>query len=182
MSGRSSSRRTAGQAFHGKASFEPGFGCTIADAVVGSCSAYPFFKKKMVTTGPRRQNRSARRRLRREQPDALRHRSMRRSRSATPAKDVRVVSIGVGEYPPPKLPATSARKWFSKWPTVKFAQKTMEINTQSMDELRRVLFGEVRYGPHQHASTRSRRWRRTCSKPTWRSSASCGARPGCGAG
>src|SRR6266576_799070 len=31
--------------------FEPGFGCTIADAVVGSCSAYPFFKQKLVTTG-----------------------------------------------------------------------------------------------------------------------------------
>src|SRR6185312_16314554 len=40
-----------GQAFAGKESFEPGFGCTIADAVVGSCSAYPFFLKKMVTTG-----------------------------------------------------------------------------------------------------------------------------------
>ena len=39
------------QAFLGKATFEPGFGCTIGDAVVGSCSAYPFFKKKFVTTG-----------------------------------------------------------------------------------------------------------------------------------
>jgi predicted acylesterase/phospholipase RssA len=40
-----------GQAFSGKATFEPGFGCTIADAVIGSCSAYPFFQKKLVTTG-----------------------------------------------------------------------------------------------------------------------------------
>ena len=40
-----------GQAFTGAGTFEPGFGCTIADAVVGSCSAYPFFLKKMVTTG-----------------------------------------------------------------------------------------------------------------------------------
>ena len=42
------------------------------------------------------------------------------------------------------MPATSARKWFSKFPTVKFAQRILEINTQSMDELRRMLFGGVR--------------------------------------
>lgn len=28
------------QAFLGESTFEPGFGCTIADAIVGSCSAY----------------------------------------------------------------------------------------------------------------------------------------------
>src|SRR5262249_49171414 len=38
------------QAFRGQATFEPGFGCTIGEAVVGSCSAYPFFLKKFVTT------------------------------------------------------------------------------------------------------------------------------------
>jgi hypothetical protein len=59
-------------------------------------------------------------------------------------ENVRVVSLGVGEYPPPNLPATSARKWFSKWPTVKFAQRMLEINTQSMDELRRALFRGVK--------------------------------------
>ena len=30
--------------------FVPGFGCTIADAVQASCSAYPFFDRKFVTT------------------------------------------------------------------------------------------------------------------------------------
>ena len=58
-------------------------------------------------------------------------------------KHVRVVSIGVGEYPPPKLPAWSLRKWLSKLPTMVFLQKTMEISTQSMDQLRKVLFREV---------------------------------------
>src|SRR6476620_1534852 len=60
-----------------------------------------------------------------------------------PRENVRVVSVGVGEYPAPKWPARSARKWFSKWPTVKFAQRILEINTQSMDELRKVLFGGI---------------------------------------
>jgi uncharacterized protein len=53
-----------GQAFTGESSFEPGFGCTIADAVIGSCSAYPFFKQKFVTTG--RGDRSQGRWLRRQ--------------------------------------------------------------------------------------------------------------------
>lgn len=30
--------------------FAPGFGCTISDAVQASCSAYPFFSRKIVTT------------------------------------------------------------------------------------------------------------------------------------
>ena len=45
--------------------------------------------------------------------------------------DVRVVSVGVGEYPAPKLPATSARKWFSKLPTVKFAPTDRWRSTRS---------------------------------------------------
>ena len=56
---------------------------------------------------------------------------------------VRVVSIGVGEYPLPKLPAWSLRKWASKLPTMVFLQKAMEISTQSMDQLRKVLFRDV---------------------------------------
>src|SRR3954453_5386280 len=36
---------------HGRVgTFVPGFGVTIGDAVQGSCSAYPFFNRKMVTT------------------------------------------------------------------------------------------------------------------------------------
>src|ERR1700704_45406 len=36
---------------HGRqGTFVPGFGCTISDAVQASCSAYPFFNRKTVTT------------------------------------------------------------------------------------------------------------------------------------
>ena len=43
-------KRHAGQAHGSQASFQPGFGCTIADAVIASCAAHPIFKKKLVTT------------------------------------------------------------------------------------------------------------------------------------
>jgi len=132
----------AGQAFFGSATFEPGFGCTIADAVVGSCSAYPFFTRKFVTT---------------EQGDRIEVRdggfvannpTLYAIADATealgvPRNEVKVISIGVGEYPSPTLPAWSLRKWVSKLPTVVFLQKTMEISTQSMDQLREVLFRGV---------------------------------------
>ncbi len=39
-----------GMAHGSKASFEPGFGCSISDAVVGSCAAFPLFRKKTVAT------------------------------------------------------------------------------------------------------------------------------------
>ena len=36
---------------HGRlGTFSPGFGCTISDAVQASCSAFPFFNRKTVTT------------------------------------------------------------------------------------------------------------------------------------
>jgi patatin-like phospholipase/acyl hydrolase len=39
------------QQSHGRAAtFKPGFGCTIAEAVVASCSAYPFFRMTNVVT------------------------------------------------------------------------------------------------------------------------------------
>ena len=37
---------------HGRqATFDPEFGCTISEAVQASCSAYPFFEKKVLITG-----------------------------------------------------------------------------------------------------------------------------------
>ena len=37
---------------HGRTgTFQPGFGCTIADAVRASCSAYPFFERTTIVTG-----------------------------------------------------------------------------------------------------------------------------------
>lgn len=128
-----------GQAFTGTGSFEPGFGCTIADAVVGSCSAYPFFLKKMVTTarGDRVEVRDGG--FVANNPTLFAIADATESLGSS-RENIRVVSVGVGEYPPPTLPATSARKWLSKLPTVKFSQKLLEINTQSMDQLSRVLF------------------------------------------
>jgi patatin-like phospholipase/acyl hydrolase len=165
-------KTSAGQAFTGTGSFEPGFGCTIADAVVGSCSAYPFFLKKIVTFG-----RGDRVEVR-DGGFVANNPTLYAIADATGSlgherKNIRVVSVGVGEYPPPTLPATSARKWLSKLPTVKFSQKLLEINTRRWTNSvaccfpASMSFGSIRNTP-------SLRWQRTCWNQTWISLGSSG--------
>jgi hypothetical protein len=57
-------------------------------------------------------------------------------------KDIRVVNVGVGVYPEPK---PSLKMWFAKkyLVSVQLLQKTLEINTQSMDQLRAILFKDI---------------------------------------
>jgi uncharacterized protein len=129
---------------HGRlGTFEPGFGVTIADAVEASCSAYPFFLKKTVTThlgenielidGGYCANNPTLYAL----ADAV-------AALKVPRDDIRVVSVGVGVYPEPKRSKFSKEYWLKKYLlSVQLLQKTLEINTQSMEQLRRILFKDV---------------------------------------
>jgi patatin-like phospholipase/acyl hydrolase len=128
---------------HGRTgTFAPGFGVMIRDAVVASCSAYPFFDKKIVTT---------------ERGDVVElidggycanNPTLYAIADATmalklPPEAIRVVSVGVGVYPSPKQSWFSKTKWAQKLISVQLLQKTLEINTQSMDQLRHILFHHV---------------------------------------
>jgi hypothetical protein len=53
------------------------------------------------------------------------------------------VSVGVGEYPESKPRFFSKGKWLKYVPSVMLLQKTLEINTQSMDQLRAILFTDI---------------------------------------
>lgn len=122
--------------------FVPGFGVPIADAVQASCSAYPFFERKIVTTaagdtvelidGGYCANNPTLYAI----ADCLM--ALKKDRS-----DLRVINIGVGVYPSPK----KMHMWLLKklpFNTIELLQKTLEINTQSMDQLRRILLGDIR--------------------------------------
>ena len=128
---------------HGRIdTFRPGFGVSIAEAVQASCSAYPFFDRKVITTA---------------NGDIVElvdggycanNPTLYAIADATIAlkserKDLRVLSIGVGVYPEPK-PRT-LKMWFARkyLLSVQLLQKTLEINTQSMDQLRTVLFKDI---------------------------------------
>jgi len=132
------SRQT--QAHGRRATFVPGFGCTLADAVEASCSAFPFFDRKTVITstgdeielfdGGYVANNPALYAL----ADAV------GPLKFAPA-DCRVLTIGCGQYPEPRysfIERTKRRLWL-----VQLLQKTLEVNTASMDQLRQLLFANV---------------------------------------
>lgn len=128
------------QAHGRRATFVPGFGCTIADAVEASCSAFPFFERKTVTTssgdiielfdGGYCANNPSLYALA-DATVALGH----------PKENCRVLSIGCGQYPEPRR-GFIARQFRSFLP-VQLLQKTLEVNTASMDQLRRLLYADV---------------------------------------
>ncbi|MFJ5371469.1 MULTISPECIES: patatin-like phospholipase family protein [Enterobacterales] len=127
---------------HGRAnSFIPGFGVSIADAVKASCSAYPFFERTIVRTAMGEDIELI------DGGYCANNPTLYAIADASKAlksehKNIRLVNIGVGNYPEPKpsLRMRLAKKFLV---SVQLLQKTMEINTQSMDQLRQVLFHDV---------------------------------------
>jgi predicted acylesterase/phospholipase RssA len=134
-------KATVTQAHGLKGTFTPGFGVTIADAVEASCSAYPFFERKHVTTaaGDRVElidgGYCANNPTLYAIADAVE--ALKNDRA-----NVRVLNVGVGVYPEPK---PTLKLWLAKkyLVSVQLLQKTLEINTQSMDQLRSILFKDV---------------------------------------
>ena len=129
---------------HGRVgTFKPGFGVSIADAVQASCSAYPFFERKVVKTAAGDNvelidgGYSANNPTLYAIAEAVI--AMKKNRA-----DLRVVSVGVGVYPEPK--PKGLKMWLAKkyLVTVQLLQKTLEINTQSMDQLRTILFKDIK--------------------------------------
>jgi hypothetical protein len=58
-------------------------------------------------------------------------------------ENLRVVSIGVGKYPEPKHGLFNKMRWAKYLLSVQLLQNTLEINTQSMEQLRAILFKDV---------------------------------------
>lgn len=128
---------------HGRmGTFSPGFGVRVSDAVQASCSAFPFFERKTVKTdkgdlvelidGGYCANNPTLYAI----ADAIMALKL-------PPEHLRVVSVGVGIYPAPKQSWFSTTKWAQKLLSVQLLQKTLEINTQSMDQLRHILYRHV---------------------------------------
>ena len=129
------------QQSHGRvATFKPGFGCTIAEAIVASCSAYPFFDMATVKTenqgnpllmdGGYVANNPTLFAL----ADA--HQAFQKGYS-----EIAVLSVGVGSYNEPKRSAFH-KVLFSLWPFRHIA-KMFNISSTTIEQLRVVLFPDV---------------------------------------
>ena len=131
-----------GQAHGRQGTFVPGFGVLIGDAVQASCSAYPFFEKKIVTTASGDQIELVDGGYCANNPTMYAIADAVVPMQRNP-HDIRVVSVGVGEYPTPK-PTRFSKMWFAQYlESVQLLQKTLEINTQSMDQLRANLYKDI---------------------------------------
>jgi len=127
---------------HGRAAtFVAGFGSTLGDAVRASCSAYPFFTKHrlkidgdelLLLDGGFCANNPTLYAI----ADAVRAYEV-------PPERIRVLNIGVGDYPAPPLKKFT-KAWLVSWAEeAELIQKTFNINAQSMEQLRRILFPHV---------------------------------------
>lgn len=129
------------QAHGRRGTFVPGFGCKIGDAVQASCSAYPFFDRKVVKTSAGETVELLDGGFCANNPTLY---AIADAVAATRKAhaDIKVVSIGVGVYPTPRpsLWMTLARQYIE---SIELLEKTLEINTQSMEQLRAILFQAV---------------------------------------
>jgi patatin-like phospholipase/acyl hydrolase len=128
---------------HGRVgTFVPGFGVPVGEAVQASCSAYPFFDRKTVETaaGDRVELVDGGYCANNPTLYAIADATQALKR---PAEDLRVLSVGVGVYPAPKTPFLSKMWWAKYLQSVQLLQKTLEINTNSMDQLRAILYRHV---------------------------------------
>jgi uncharacterized protein len=128
------------QAHRLKASFEPGFGCTIADAVIASCAAFPFFEKVALSTSNQGNPTLIDGGFSANNPTLLAiadvHNALRIALSR-----LRVLSIGVGHYKEPH------KSWyhellFKAWP-FQMIQKLLTTNTNTIEHLRKILFPDT---------------------------------------
>lgn len=130
------------QAHGRKASFVPLFGCKLKDAVQASCSAYPFFELKTLTTS------NGHTHVVGDGGFCANNPALYALADATEAfeiarKDIALLSIGCGVYPTPIKTMGDVGYWVGILPSVQLLQKVLEINTQSLEQLGSVLFGDL---------------------------------------
>lgn len=127
---------------HGRRStFRPGFGCTVAEAVVASCAAFPFFEALTLAT----ENQGNPQLL--DGGFVANNPALFAVADATRAfghsfEQLRVLSIGVGSYPDDR-PRWLIRLLRRLWP-LGMLETTLSSNTNTLDELRTLLFPEIR--------------------------------------
>ena len=136
------------QAHGRRSSFVPGFGCTIADAVQASCSAYPYFERFVVTTSAGHEVELIDGGYCANNPTLYAIADAIKALNKTP-QALRVVSVGVGAYPEPKHWVTPKYlvAWCAKhlvgFTGIQLLQKTLNVNTASMEQLRSILFKDI---------------------------------------
>jgi predicted acylesterase/phospholipase RssA len=129
------------QQAHGRAAtFIPGFGSTIADAVVASCSAYPFFKKVKVKTANQGEPLLMDGGYVANNPTLFALADAYRAFGKGPS-EIAVLSVGVGNYNEPKK-TVFHEVLFSLWP-FRHINKMFNVSSTTIEQLRVILFADI---------------------------------------
>jgi hypothetical protein len=139
-------KASVAQAHGSTGSFVPFFGCSVADAITASCSAYPFFDTITLDTTKGRLELG-------DGGFCANNPTLYALTDATVSlaydkKNVRMVSLGVGAYPPPSFWKVIGRAR-GGWSMVRhgfnsdFLQKILDTNTGAMEQLASLLFKDV---------------------------------------
>lgn len=126
---------------HGRQStFQPGFGCTIAEAVIASSAAFPFFERAKVTTSNQGEPELIDGGFVANNPtllaiaDAVKAYNFEKDR-------IKVLSVGTGIFKQPQ-PKLFYRVLFS-FSFAQLALKVLEANTLTIEQLRVILFPDI---------------------------------------
>ena len=131
-------KRLTAQALGRHRTFEPGFACTIADAVIASCAAYPFFRPYRIDTSQGESdladggfvaNNPALFAL----ADALGPLGQTRS-------SIRLLSVGTGRFPQKR---GLLLRWLFRLGFVRTLTPLLVANTSTVPPLRKALFSDI---------------------------------------
>jgi patatin-like phospholipase/acyl hydrolase len=134
---------------HGtKATFLPGFGCTVSDAVRASCSATPFFKPCLLDLKNDGKIEARDGGFCANNPSLFSLTDVLKP-MGVPYVNIRLLSVGVGHYPEPK------KKWYWKLigrlPSVHILQRTLNVSANTTEIQMNLLMSHV---PHMRVSDR----------------------------
>lgn len=131
-----------------KATYIPGFGCTVADAVRASCSATPFFEPCILDLKNDGKIEARDGGFCANNPSLFAVSDALNPLGILP-QNIRLLSLGVGHYPEPK------RCWIGrkirKLPPVHILQKTLNVSANTTEIQTKLLLPQV---PHIRVSDR----------------------------
>lgn len=126
---------------HGlKATFKPGFGCTIAEAVIASSAAFPFFERVKVKTENQGEPELIDGGFVANNPTLLAIADGVKAYNI-PLQNLKVLSLGTGVYKEPK--PTLTKRFLLNFEIYHLVLKMLEANTTTIDQIRLILFPDV---------------------------------------
>lgn len=133
-------KNSAKQAFSMPATFKPGFGCTVVEALMASTAAFPYFERVVVKTDNQGSPELMDGGFAANNPtlfaiaDGVQ--TLKYSR-----QNIRVLSVGVGHYNEPQKIRIS--NIFQRlWP-FKMIRKQLAINSNTVEIMRKLFFNDI---------------------------------------